>query len=147
MSSQPPLILTHPESSLSPAKLTELEKVSTDDLKKSLEPGQKGSLKVRADGTVLDGHHRLYILKNRGMEVNALPREKIEQSNVKDLEVNMAQPKTQNNYTVEKLSDNRFRVSGGDLEKPKVVKVHGEDPEKAIKKALKDQTITDKLKS
>ena len=38
-------------------------------------PGQSGSLKARPDGTVLDGHHRLKILRERGIDIDALPRE------------------------------------------------------------------------
>jgi hypothetical protein len=41
----------------------------------SLLPGQKDSLKTRPDGTLLDGHHRIKILKSRGVNVDAPPRE------------------------------------------------------------------------
>jgi hypothetical protein len=44
----------------------------------SLAPGQHGSLKVRSDGTVLDGHHRLSILSERGEDIDQLPREIME---------------------------------------------------------------------
>jgi hypothetical protein len=71
----PPLKFLHPESSLSQAKLVQLSHVSTEALKASLLPGQRDSLKVRPDGTVLDGHHRLSILKGRGVEVDVLPRQ------------------------------------------------------------------------
>ena len=40
-------------------------------------PGQEGCLKTRADGTILDGHHRIYVLRSRGMDVDNLPREVI----------------------------------------------------------------------
>jgi ParB-like chromosome segregation protein Spo0J len=63
------LKLLHLESSLSYGKL------STQELIDSLKPGQIGSLKVRSDGTVIDGHHRLKILKDRGVDINTLPRE------------------------------------------------------------------------
>jgi hypothetical protein len=36
---------------------------------------QSGLLKVRPDGTVLDGHHRLSILLERGEDIHGLPRE------------------------------------------------------------------------
>ena len=74
-SSDPPLKPLHPDTSLSPAKLAEMERRTTDALQNSLFPGQKDSLKTRPDGTILDGHHRIYILRGRGVDVDALPRE------------------------------------------------------------------------
>ena len=59
-------------------KLDVFRRLSTADLKVSLAPGQKGSLKTRADGTVLDGHHRLSVLIERGEDIDQLPREIIE---------------------------------------------------------------------
>lgn len=38
-------------------------------------PGTEGSLKVRVDGTIMDGHHRIKVLRRRGGDVNGLPRE------------------------------------------------------------------------
>ncbi|MBI3247075.1 MAG: hypothetical protein HYZ50_11285 [Deltaproteobacteria bacterium] len=73
--SQPPLKPLHPASSFSTAKLGQYDKLSTEELVHSLKPGQPGSLKVRPDGTVLDGHHRLRILRARGVDVDSLPRE------------------------------------------------------------------------
>jgi hypothetical protein len=73
--SNQPLKLLHAESSLSVAKLIEPGRISTDDLMKSLLPGQSGSLKTRQDGTVLDGNHRIHILRKRGIDVDGLPRE------------------------------------------------------------------------
>jgi hypothetical protein len=37
-------------------------------------------LKVRPDGTVLDGHHRIRVLAERGVDVHWLPREIIKKS-------------------------------------------------------------------
>jgi hypothetical protein len=68
----------HFESSLNRVKLEQLRRVSTDVLKDSLLPGQRDSLKVRADGTVLDGHHRIYILRERGEDIDRLPRQIME---------------------------------------------------------------------
>jgi hypothetical protein len=65
---------------LSPAKLEFFGKWSTQQLIDSLKPGQKGSLKARPDGTILDGHHRIKILRDRGVDVNGLPREVIPKS-------------------------------------------------------------------
>jgi hypothetical protein len=71
----PKLKFLHPECSLSRAKLMQLDRVSTDALKASLLPGQGAALKVRPDGTILDGHHRVHILKERGVDVDDLPRQ------------------------------------------------------------------------
>ena len=73
MSDQPPLKALH--SSLVGLKLQTFEKFSTEELKKSLCPGQEHCLKVREDGTILDGHHRVQVLRARGEDVDALPRE------------------------------------------------------------------------
>ena len=75
--SQPPLKFLHPDSSLSEAKLGQFDKLSTQELIDSLKPGQPGSLKVRPDGTVMDGHHRIKILRDRGVDIDTLPRETI----------------------------------------------------------------------
>jgi hypothetical protein len=76
-SSQPPLKPLHSNNALSPAKLQQYERASTRDLIDSLRPELKGALKVRPDGTIIDGHHRIKILRNRGVDVDALPREVI----------------------------------------------------------------------
>jgi hypothetical protein len=72
---QPPLRSLHPDSSLSPAKLAQFEKLLTQELIDSLNSGQQGSLKARPDGTIIDGHHRIKILRERGVDVDSLPRE------------------------------------------------------------------------
>jgi hypothetical protein len=71
----PPLKPLHPDSSLSPAKLRNYDKATTQELIDSLKPGQEGALKARPDGTLVDGHHRIKILRDRGMDVDSLPRE------------------------------------------------------------------------
>ncbi len=71
----PPLRFLHPDSSFSPAKLSYFGKLTDAQLIESLEPGRSGSLKVRPDGTILDGHHRIKVLKDRGVSVDSLPRE------------------------------------------------------------------------
>jgi ParB-like chromosome segregation protein Spo0J len=73
----PPLKPLHSDSSLSPAKLQQYENASTQDLIDSLRPGQQSSLKARPGGTIIDGHHRIKILRDRGVEVDLLPREVI----------------------------------------------------------------------
>jgi hypothetical protein len=72
---QPPLQSLHPEGSLSHAQLLQYNILSTQKLIDSLRPGQPGALKVRPDGTVIDGHYRLKILSDRGIAIDALPRE------------------------------------------------------------------------
>jgi hypothetical protein len=69
-----PLKPLHPESSLSQAKLELFGKMSNQALIASLKPGLKDELKVRPDGTIVDGHHRIMILRDRGINVDALPR-------------------------------------------------------------------------
>lgn len=64
--------------SLVSVKLAQLRKVPTALILASLEPGSPSSLKTRSDGTVLDGHHRLAVLQERGEDVERLPREIME---------------------------------------------------------------------
>lgn len=71
----PPLQALHLNSVLSRAKLTHYGRLTTEALIRSLEPRQSGALKVRPDGTVIDGHHRIAILRERGVDVDQLPRE------------------------------------------------------------------------
>jgi hypothetical protein len=71
----PPLQPLHPDSSLNAVKLSRLERISTEALLASLLPGQEGCLKTRREGTILDGHHRIHILRRRGVDVDRLPRE------------------------------------------------------------------------
>jgi ParB-like chromosome segregation protein Spo0J len=74
-SNQPPLQPLHSDSSLIESKLDKYRKLTEQELIDSLKPGQQGSLKVRPDGTVVDGHHRIKILRDRGVDVDCLPRE------------------------------------------------------------------------
>lgn len=68
----------HSPDTMNRGKLEYFRRLSTDDLKASLAPGEPGSLKVRSDGTVLDGHHRANVLSERGENIDLLPREVIE---------------------------------------------------------------------
>ena len=74
-SSLPPLKALHPDDSLIKSKLDEYSKRSDQELSDSLKPGHSGSLKVRPDGTIVDGHHRIKVLRDRGVDVDSLPRE------------------------------------------------------------------------
>ena len=71
----PALKFLHSDESLSKVKLAELERLTTQQIQMTLKPGQTHCLKVRPDGTVLDGHHRIFILRGRGVEVDSLPRQ------------------------------------------------------------------------
>ena len=76
MSSDPTLLRPlHPDESLSQAKLAKYDRLSTPDLIDSLQPGGPEALRVRPNSTILNGHHRIRILQNRGVDVNRLPRE------------------------------------------------------------------------
>jgi hypothetical protein len=60
---------------LSQPKLADLRKVATEELVASLSPGKPGALKARPDGTILEGHHRVFVLRERGVDIDQLPRE------------------------------------------------------------------------
>ena len=77
MSDYPPLKPLHGEHLLIPVKLALFEKCTNDKLIRSLAPGQEHCLKARPDGTILDDHHRVHILRCRGEDVDSLPREVI----------------------------------------------------------------------
>ena len=70
-----PLVPLHADETLIASKLQKYRKLSDRELLESLKPGQEGSLKSRPDGTMVDGHHRIEVLRERGVDVNALPRE------------------------------------------------------------------------
>lgn len=72
---EPPLRFLHSEAILSQVKLDRFRTMATAELLKSLRPGESGALRTRADGTVLEGHHRLVVLGERGIDVDVLPRE------------------------------------------------------------------------
>jgi hypothetical protein len=72
---KPPLQSLHTSSLLNRAKLIHYARLTTAELLESLAPGQPGALKVRVDGTILDGHHRVAVLRARGIDVDQLPRE------------------------------------------------------------------------
>jgi ParB-like chromosome segregation protein Spo0J len=73
--SDAPLKFLHPATSLIQSKLDFFSALTTDELVRSLRPGLEHSLKVRPDGTILDGHHRIAVLWDRGANVDASPRE------------------------------------------------------------------------
>ncbi len=70
----PPLKFLHPHSVLNKLKLAQIESLTTEAIILSLQPGCATCLKARPDGTVLDGHHRLFVLRSRGENIDSLPR-------------------------------------------------------------------------
>jgi RHS repeat-associated protein len=75
---QAPLKLIHSEATLSKTILDGLRKKSTEEIINSLKPGLEEGLKVKPDGRVMDGNHRIKVLMERGVDVDVLPREVIE---------------------------------------------------------------------
>lgn len=73
--SRPLLKALHSEATLNRSKLSVFERWSSEAIKESLSPGQTHCLKTRPDGTILDGHHRIHVLRIRNEDVDALPRE------------------------------------------------------------------------
>lgn len=71
----PPLRPLHSGAAISGVKLKRVRTLSTAALIESLQPGRPGALKARQDGTMLDGHHRIAALRERGIAVDVLPRE------------------------------------------------------------------------
>ena len=82
--SLPPLKPLHADHSLIRTKLEEYSKGSNQVIIDSLAPGQPGSLKVRPDGTMVDGHHRIRILRDREVDVDNLPREIVPKDPIPD---------------------------------------------------------------
>ena len=70
---QPQLSFLHADESLNAVDFAQFERLTTETLRASLLPRHEGSLKARPDGTLLDGHHRIAVLRTRGVDVNALP--------------------------------------------------------------------------
>jgi hypothetical protein len=71
----PPLKPLHATETLLKLKIEQFALISTDSIVASLAPGEEHSLKARSDGTILDGHHRIFVLSSRGVNVDSLPRE------------------------------------------------------------------------
>jgi hypothetical protein len=81
----PGLVPLHADDTLIPSKLEKYGRLSTPVLIDSLRPGQVGSLKARPDGTMVDGHHRIKVLRDRGVDVDGLPREIVPKEPLDDL--------------------------------------------------------------
>lgn len=71
---RPPLRLLHELEDLVRARLDYWATRTTDTITASLRPEAAHPLKVKDDGTVMDGNHRIYVLMERGYNVDSLPR-------------------------------------------------------------------------
>jgi len=80
----PPLVPLHSDETLIPSKLAAYGRLTSDQLIDSLRPGQLGALKTRPDGTMVDGHHRIKVLRDRGVDMDALPREIVPKDTIGD---------------------------------------------------------------
>lgn len=73
MEEPPPLRLMHSRSSLLEYKLVDFRKLTTGEILRTFESGPE-RLFALSDGTVMNGHHRLVVLLERGFDINLLPR-------------------------------------------------------------------------
>jgi hypothetical protein len=71
----PPLRSIHPDSSLPKASLDFWGKKSIPEIIDSLRPGQPEALRAYPDGRIANGNTRIKVLRDRGVDVDALPRE------------------------------------------------------------------------
>ena len=72
---QPPLRPLHNEATLSKTSLEYWRKKSTNEIIESLKPGKTEALRVKPNGTIMNGNTRIKVLQERGVDVNSLPRE------------------------------------------------------------------------
>lgn len=72
---RPPLKPIHPDSSLRKSSLDYWGKKSNQEIIDSLKPGQREALRVYPDGRIANGNTRIKLLKDRGVDVDSLPRE------------------------------------------------------------------------
>ena len=75
----PPLRLIHGDAvyAAGPAKrsLDYWRTRPTDVILDSMRPGQREALRVKPDGRVMNGNTRVKVLRERGVDVDTLPRE------------------------------------------------------------------------
>lgn len=74
---RPPLRPIHKDT-YSEATLESYRKLSNEEIVEAL---RRRPLKVKADGTMMDGHHRVKVLRERGYDVESLPREPYDSGN------------------------------------------------------------------
>jgi hypothetical protein len=79
MRANPPLRRIHSdqtlETGISRFVLKYWRKQATDDIVKSLQPGNPEALKIKPDGRIVNGNTRIKVLEERGFDINSLPRE------------------------------------------------------------------------
>jgi hypothetical protein len=75
---EPPLERLHPDTTYEKgsAKLSleSVRKMSTEEIIKSLKPGAESPLSVKPNGKIVQGNTRIKVLRERGVDVNSLPR-------------------------------------------------------------------------
>lgn len=83
MSSRPRLRRLHPDSTiLSNSSSVSYWKLQSDTaIAHSLRPGGPAPLRVKSDGTIMDGNTRIYVLELRGYDINKLPFESYDSGN------------------------------------------------------------------
>ena len=69
-----PLKYQHRPETLVRSKLKALRVLTTEQIVASLKPGAANPLTVKADGTIMEGNHRIFVLRERDVEVDTLPR-------------------------------------------------------------------------
>lgn len=74
-STRPPLRSIHPEISLRKSSLDFWGKKSNQEIIDSLKPGAKEPLITYPDGRIAQGNTRIKILRDRGVDVDQLPRQ------------------------------------------------------------------------
>ena len=75
-SGRPPLKVLHPEEAItSTASYAHWKDRPTGEIVDSLRPDSVEPLIVKGDGTIMNGNTRAYILRERGHDVDSLPRE------------------------------------------------------------------------
>jgi hypothetical protein len=79
MRANPPLRRIHSdqtlETSISRFALEYWRKQATDDIVKSLQPGNPEALKIKRDRRIMNGNTCIKVLEERGFDINSLPRE------------------------------------------------------------------------
>jgi len=79
VSVNPPLRRIHSDQTLEtgPSKfsLDYWRKQPTDDIIRSLQPGNADALRVKPDGRIMNGNTRIKVLEERGVDYQNLPRE------------------------------------------------------------------------
>lgn len=82
--SLPSLIPLHSDDTLIALKLGMFRRLTTEELLLSLRPGEASALKTRPDGTILDGQHRLKVLREQNVDIDVLPREVIDKGKLNE---------------------------------------------------------------